>query len=225
MSAFSFKVDIINQSKTIRNCTFTQKRKRARRVPPQDAPLLEDVKILLSYCKNDLERMLILMGWNLGLRCKELKGLKVGDIDLWQGEVFIRNEISKGSCSSRYIPIISNQFLDKIRDYINKYNLDSDDYLLNFCVLHPGEKKAYTKRHLRRIAKEIGKSAGRSGFHLHLLRHGIARWLLINNYPIRFVKDFLGHSNIGITVNLYGHFDRQTIKMIAATGKKPVFYD
>ncbi len=185
---------------------------------------MEDIKILLNYCTNDLERMIILIGWNLGLRCKELCGLKCGDIDFGQKEVFIREEISKGDYSSRYVPVISNQFLEKMRDHIDTYVLSYDDHVINYNVLHPSkEHKPYTTRHIRRVVKEIGRRAGRPGVHPHLLRHGIARWLLINNYPLRFVKDFLGHSNIGITGDLYGHFDRQTIRMIAATGKKPVF--
>ncbi len=224
MSTFFYKVDIITQSKTISNCTFKQRHKRTRKIPPQDAFLLEDIKVLLIYCRNDIETVLLMVAWNLGLRGKELAGLKVGDIDLWQGEVFIREEISKGGYSSRYIPILSHQLTEKLRDYIKRHNLEKKDYLLNHCVLHTDkEKKPYSRRHLRRIAKEIGKRAGRPEFHLHQMRHGIARWLLINNYPIKFVKEFLGHSDISITVDLYGHFDRKTMNIVAATGKKPTF--
>ena len=57
---------------------------------------------------------------------------------------------------------------------------------------------------------------------IYTLRHSVARWLLSKNYSINFVKRFLRHRNIKMTVDLYGNFDIEDMLRIVSTGEKPV---
>ena len=61
----------------------------------------------------------------------------------------------------------------------------------------------------RHMAKVL-KAAGLPGdFHPHLMRHGTASEMLRRGASLKEVSEFLGHSQIGITANLYGHVNQE----------------
>lgn len=196
--------------------------RRIRKVPPSQAPRIDMINLMLSKCKNQNEELLILVGWNLALRSLEIAGLKVHDFDFIHKTAFIREEASKGNYSSGYIPIISNKFMDRIKRFIEAKNLGNDDYLLNYTK----HRTPYTTRHLRRMAKSIGTRAGMPEFHTHMLRHSMARWLIEAGHNLSFVKDFLRHTSIQMTVDLYGQFELKDRLRQAQEGRQPIFvYD
>lgn len=193
--------------------------RRVRKVAPSQAPRIDMINLMLSKCKNPNEELLILVGWNLALRSLEIAGLKVHDFDFIHKTVFIREEASKGNYSSGYIPIISNKFMDRIKGHIEAEDLGTGDHLLNYTKA----RKPYTTRHLRRMAKSIGARTGMPEFHTHMLRHSMARWLIESGYNLSFVKDFLRHTSIQMTVDLYGHFELQDRLRQAQEGKQPIW--
>jgi integrase len=52
---------------------------------------------------------------------------------------------------------------------------------------------------------DLAKKSGLDGISCHSLRHSHATMLLRNNVHPKVVSERLGHSNIGITMDLYSH--------------------
>ena len=62
------------------------------------------------------------------------------------------------------------------------------------------------ERNLNRHMEKVIKAAGLKGnFHPHLMRHGTASEMLRRGASLKEVSEFLGHSQISITADLYGH--------------------
>jgi integrase len=167
---------------------------------------MSEMNFLLSVCKNDKEEMILRTMWELALRAQEATGLKVSDFVLYGGEhkVFIREEIAKGD-SSGFVPIISQDYLDKLRSYINRQHLDRWNYLFNYTE----ERKVYTKRHIMLICKRIGRRAKLPAFRSHFLRHSRARWLFEKGCAPDTVRDFLRHKDVWVTLTIYGNFTKK----------------
>ena len=140
--------------------------------------------------------MIILLMWSFALRCRELSGLRVRDINFFKGEIHIPEEIAKGD-SDGFIPFVSSEFMHDLQGYIHDNRLNSPDYVIH----HGRNRKPYSTRQIHRIVKGIGIKAGLPHMRPHLLRHSKARWLLENGYNIGFVKQFLRHKRVQITVD------------------------
>lgn len=44
----------------------------------------------------------------------------------------------------------------------------------------------------------------------HDLRHSCASLLLVNGVPMKMIQDWLGHSDMGTTANIYSHIDSES---------------
>jgi integrase len=53
--------------------------------------------------------------------------------------------------------------------------------------------------------KRIAERAGLGDWHLHELRHSCASLLLAEGVPLKVVSEYLGHTNISTTADIYGH--------------------
>ena len=51
----------------------------------------------------------------------------------------------------------------------------------------------------------------------HDLRHSCASLLLANGVPMKQIQEWLGHSDISTTANIYAHLDSQSKQLSAAT--------
>ena len=60
-------------------------------------------------------------------------------------------------------------------------------------------------RNLARVLDALVAEAGVRRIRLHDMRHTCASLLLAQGVPARVVMEVLGHSQLGITVNLYSH--------------------
>ena len=59
-----------------------------------------------------------------------------------------------------------------------------------------------------RRAREVMPDLGE--FHFHLLRHTFTTNLLTNGAAPKDVQELLGHSDVGTTMNIYAHANRET---------------
>ena len=60
------------------------------------------------------------------------------------------------------------------------------------------------------------KANGLRPVRYHDLRHSCASLLLANGVPMKMIQDWLGHSDMGTTANIYGHIDNESKKASAA---------
>ncbi|MBR3809212.1 MAG: site-specific integrase [Clostridia bacterium] len=92
------------------------------------------------------------------------------------------------------------------RGYCKKYT----DYI---CVDAIGVliKPNYVTDHFKVVLKEKGLKPVR----FHDLRHSFASLLLANGVPMKMIQDWLGHSDMGTTANIYNHIDSESKKASA----------
>ena len=85
----------------------------------------------------------------------------------------------------------------------NSYNHENDDYV---CVNQLGEfiKPSYVSNRFNEILKKYGLRHIR----FHDLRHTFASILIGKDVPLINVSNFLGHSDISTTANIYAHLDK-----------------
>jgi integrase len=205
------------------------KNRRSLMVDNAKAPPYHEIIRILGACKNDKERMMIKVGWNMALRVSEIVGIRVLDFDLSvvSSKLIVPARIAKMG-SGGTVKIYSESFRFDLLEYIEKNGLERFDYIFNYTK----ERKPYTSRHIIRVFNNIGKRAYsgevfqreivnekrghyRNVFHPHMLRHSRARYLIQNGIEPDAVKSFLRHSDVQTTFSFYGNFfDEENFKQL-----------
>ena len=129
-----------------------------------------------------------------------------------------KTEQSKNSL--KYGPLYSLNYYKEVREknriYYEVYSLPRTEEvpegykeLSMVCVRQDGafESPATVSsvcRRARKVMPDLGE------FHFHLLRHTFTTNLLTNGAAPKDVQELLGHSDVGTTMNIYAHANRET---------------
>ena len=189
----------------------------------------EELLTLLNVSKSELIYSAIMLAGGLGLRRSEALGIRWSRID-WEKKTVLLDtkmveykengvvtvkpvEEMKNKSSRRTLPIpepiiemlqeeLAKQNLYK-KMFRNSYNHENDDYV---CVNQLGEfiKPSYVSNRFNEILKKYGLRHIR----FHDLRHTFASILIGKDVPLINVSNFLGHSDISTTANIYAHLDK-----------------
>ncbi len=205
----------------------------------------EEWRKLMNEAANDNIYPVIVLAGGLGLRRSEALGVRWSRIDFAQNTVLIDTKVvekiennktiaipieqMKNVSSRRTIPLTAPviQMLNNIKEmqglykemFKGSYNKEFEDYV---CVdplgnlLRPG----YVTAHFPQILQKVGLKHIR----FHDLRHTFASMLLSRNVPLIDVSNFLGHSTISTTANIYGHLDKSS-KIASAKVISQIFND
>jgi integrase/recombinase XerD len=140
--------------------------------------------------------------YSTGMRRGELVGLRIDDVDLREGTVFIR--LGKGK-KDRMVPIGERAcaWIEKYLYTIRPNYLDEPEHGVLFLAKHGGPmdgkqlsgivKKAIERADLERF-KDTHPNAA-----CHLFRHACATHMLDNGADIRFIQAMLGHAALSST--------------------------
>ncbi|NLT08594.1 MAG: site-specific integrase [Ruminococcus sp.] len=167
-----------------------------------------------------------------GLRRSEVIGLKWSAVDFVGKTISIKHkvlqdedgvagyDVMKTKSSYRTLPLIPvvEQALIAEREhqaemkkafgkgYCKKY----EDYI---CVDAVGEliRPNYVSDHFPIVLRKNGLRKIR----FHDLRHSCASLLLANGVQMKLIQEWLGHSDIGTTSNVYSHVDSESKKLSA----------
>ncbi len=156
------------------------------------------------------DRALMETLYTTGMRRLELSRLKVYDLDLERGTVFIR--LGKGN-KDRIIPLGERavrwlrKYLDETRPQLAAEPDDRTVFLSN-----AGE--AFSLDHLSDLVRAHIEAAniGKQGA-CHLFRHTMATLMLEGGADIRFIQAMLGHADLK-TTQLYTHVAIRQLKEI-----------
>jgi site-specific recombinase XerD len=149
----------------------------------------ENLKKILNNLSNSKHYLIIALSYGSGLRVSEVVSLKVGDIDLDERIVFVRN--AKGKKDR--ITVFPEILFEKISKYI--LGRDIEKFLFES---NRGGK--LTTRTVQKIFENVLKKTEiKKKATFHSLRHSFATHLLENGVDIRYVQELLGHSNIQTT--------------------------
>lgn len=146
-----------------------------------------------------------------GIRRGELVNLKLYDVDLKNGSLFIRE--GKGK-KDRYVPL-GNRASQWIRRYVEEVRpelvIEPDQ---GFLFLHEfGER--FEKNRLSDLVKRYLRAAGIEAGSCHLFRHAMATQMLENGADIRFIQAILGHAQL-TTTEIYTHVTIVKLKEVHA---------
>ena len=163
--------------------------------------------------------MVALLGVFYGLRRSEMSGLKWEHIDFEKNQIKIRNAIvrikiryEKGvKTTSSYrtlvlLPQVKDELLALKQRQEQNAKLFGNNYEYNDYVLKWDDGHQFTLDYLSKHFSRLAKEFGRDDITLHKLRHTCCSILAIDdNWPIKEVQFWLGHSDIQTTLNIYTH--------------------
>ena len=188
----------------------------------------EELRLLFEAIKGDPLELPVLLAAYYGLRRSEVLGLKWDAIDFEKKTITIRHIVTeaqidgkmvliekdrtKTKSSHRVLPLVK-PFEDallrlKVRQAENKklcgnsYNTDYLDYI-NVNPVGDLLKPGYLTAHFPHFLEKNGLRRIR----FHDLRHSCASLLYANGVSMKEIQEWLGHSNISTTANIYTHLD------------------
>jgi integrase len=175
-------------------------------------PLSADqARTFLAFVHGDPLEALYVLALTTGMRQGELLGLHWPDIDWERGTLTVNRTLvrlhgvysdglPKTDLSRRTIPL-SRMAIDALRAHQRAMTVVGARQLV-FCTTTGGPLAnwAVTREFQRQIAL-----AGLPAQRFHDLRHAAASLLISQGVDLAVIRDLLGHSTIGTTVNIYGH--------------------
>jgi len=159
---------------------------------------------------------MILLAYRHGLRASEVCGLKLADVDLKIGSIFVRR--LKGSLQTMQ-PLYQHRgqpLLDEttaIKAWLRKRPADGSDYLF---TSQKGGKLNRTQffRNFQTITESAGLPIEKR--HPHVLKHSLASHLVAGNVNLALVRQALGHRSIRSTMAYIGTTDAQAAEATQA---------
>ena len=189
-----------------------------------------ELKQLFECLEGDPMRIVVILTAYYGLRRSEVLGLKWDAIDTVEEKIYIRHKIienkmngsrieghdvMKTKSSYRSLPLMpfikqvleeeKNRQEEMQRVLRKSYNKKYLDYV---CVDAMGDilKPQYVTEHFKVILERNGLKPIR----FHDLRHSCASLMLANDITMKEIQEWLGHSNISTTANIYAHVDSES---------------
>ncbi len=196
----------------------------------------QELQTLLKLSKGDVIYPAIMLAGGLGLRRSEALGVRWSRIDWKKKTVLLDTKITefnenghksleaveemKNKSSHRTLPLPEPVYEmlceEKTKQEINKrrfkgsYSREFADYV---CV--DGLGNMIPPSTVTRRFGEILRQYGLRHIRFHDLRHTFASLLISKEVPLINVSNFLGHSDLSTTANIYAHLDKSS-KQISA---------
>lgn len=180
----------------------------------QDEPLYPLLKITAIY----------------GLRRSEVLGLKWDSIDFDAGTVTIRHTVSKvtkavekdktkNATSYRSFPLTEEaRSIFRTAQAAEKENhrLFGRQYQENDYVFKWDDGRPYSPDYITQKFPALLEKHGMPHIRLHELRHSCASLLINAGFTLKDVQEWMGHADIKMTANIYGHLDVSRKQTMAA---------
>lgn len=191
----------------------------------------EDAGKLIAEAGNHPIDRLIVLTLQTGMRIGEVTGLTWADVDFEGETVKIRGQLQrvqsklvlkslKSHRAARTL-CLTKTALDALKDQkayqlIQVSNrLDSEAYNpLNLVFLNV-EGRPLDPKFVNDHLKALMTKAGLKAVSFHKLRHTAATLMLAAGIPLTQVRDQLGHSQIALTANIYGHAVPEALRTAA----------
>jgi len=161
-----------------------------------------EVRALIKACDLLKHKLLISLCYGCGLRCAEVRSLRLADVDTVRAMIHVRQ--GKGK-KDRILPM-GTMLARGISNYINAERPRT--YLFEG---HDGN--VYSQRGAQwAIAQAVKKAGIVKEVSLHTLRHTYATHLLEQGLNILTIKELLGHAHIDTTM-IYLHLARPSANL------------
>jgi integrase len=179
----------------------------------------EQARIFLQAIQGDRLEALFTVALSLGLRRGEALGLRWTDIDFQNRTLRVNQSLQRlegrlqitelKTKSSRRVLDLPGTLINKLREHrtrqLEEKMLTGPHWQETGLVFTSRIGTPVDPRHVKRRLDPLLKKAELPHFRVHDLRHFCASLLLAQGVPLKVVSDILGHSQIGITADLYTH--------------------
>ena len=154
-------------------------------------------------------RLIFMLLAETGCRVGELLALRWEDINFSKREIHIHStkvrdkqdfNDTKTKAGNRYVPIISDKLLDRLKEYRKK---DGVIKMQGF-IFEDSSGGAMEYRRITGYWKRIKEMTGING-NVHMFRHTFATYLLAKGIPVAETSRILGHADATITYGMYVH--------------------
>ncbi|MBE7002937.1 MAG: site-specific integrase [Ruminococcaceae bacterium] len=182
----------------------------------------EQLKALFHAIEGDELYPLIKITALYGLRRSEALGLKWDSIDFAANRLTIKHTVeritgttiekdrTKNKSSHRSFPLTPEAraiFEDAKKAEQENRQLCGKDYIENDYVFKWVNGRPFTPDYVTSHFALLLKKNGLPHIRYHELRHSCASLLLNNGCTLKDVQEYMGHSDIQMTANIYGHLD------------------
>lgn len=183
----------------------------------REAVTVEQLKQMLSVCKDARERLIILIASSTGLRCNELTNIRVQDFVDKNGTIclYVLGKARQGQRTD-YV-VISNEIYEEVKSYIQSNNIQ--EYLF-VSTSNNNKGNLMSTKAIRNIVNRIYKEVGldSSLYVFHSLRHGFCNISLTNNIDIVEVSKAMRHKSIQTTMNYVRDIEAKDNRCFATVG-------
>ncbi len=166
-----------------------------------------------------------------GLRRSELLGIKWSAIDLENDTLSIKHTVVKNSSvvekdktknksSERVYPLLPDikQILLTIQKQQRKNReIFGNCYVENDYVFTKEDGSRYYPEYPTKTLQKQLKKHNLPHIRWHDLRHTAASLLLVKNWSMKDISEWLGHADIGTTMNIYGHLSMEHKRQISVS--------
>ena len=189
----------------------------------------EQLQQLITALNGDPIQPLVRIAALYGLRRSELLGLKWDSIDFENGMVLIRHTVckmivtvekdkTKTQSSRRSFPMTEEArgiFLKAKAEEEENQRLFGKAYQKNDYVFKWPDGRTFAPDYVTHHFSKMLERYGMPHIRFHELRHSCASLLLNNGCGLKDVQEWMGHSDIQTTANIYGHLDTSRKQSLA----------
>ena len=181
----------------------------------------DEIITMLDALKGELLYPLIKTTVMYGLRRSEVLGLQWESVDFNANSILIRHTVSvgtkvvekdktKNNSSYRAFPLFPEirELLLRLKDEENKNReFFGNAYIENDYIFKRPNGDTYDPSYITHRFGELLKKYDLPHIRFHDLRHSCASLLLSKGCTLKDVQDWMGHADIKMTCNIYGHLD------------------
>lgn len=197
----------------------------------------EQLKTLFEAIKGDVLEPLIRITVLYGLRRSEVLGLQWDSIDFESRHLTIKHTVvnttkrveknkTKNNASKRSF-VLTDEALEifKVAKELEAENrkLFGKEYISNNYVFKWDNGKPYEPNFISRHFRKLLEKNNLPHIRFHELRHSCASLLLNNGCTLKDVQEYMGHADINMTANIYGHLDVARKDMLSNEISQAIF--
>ena len=163
--------------------------------------------------------------------------MKWDSVDFTAGRLTIKHTVSKvttavckdktkNSSSHRSFPLTQEAreiFLKAKADERINRQLCGDEYEQNDLIFKWPNGKPFSPDYVSSHFSLLLKNNHLPHIRFHELRHSCASLLLNNGFTLKDVQEYMGHADIQMTANIYGHLDTQRKQLLTEKMEASLF--
>lgn len=181
----------------------------------------QQIQRILNACageKEDRDRLLFLILFRTGRRLSEVLAIKPRNINQDKGTIVFKILKKRNNKNLRKIKAVDDKVLAELNKYIEKYNIEFDEYIFQSPVK---EGRHITRQNAFKVFRKTCEKAGISDVgtkkpHPHHLRHSFAVNFLRKSKSqtsLKMLQQWLEHTNINTTAD-YLQFNQEESRIM-----------